>query len=271
MSQANDVIFDAPGPRAKRLNIIVGIIAAAILIAAIAYTVWKLEAAGQFEAEKWTPFTYSGIQTALLQGLLATIKVAITSTVLALPLAVLFALMRLSHRKVISASAGVLLEIFRGLPVLILIFAIFFILKVEAFWAVTLGLTVYNGMVMAEIIRAGLQAVPPGQREAAQAIGMRSAQVMRFVLMPQAVRIMMPSLVAQIVVILKDSALGFLVSYRDLLREINAIGTSYNNLLPAFIVGAALYVLVNLAMAGFARYLEYRLNNSPKVKSKNQS
>lgn len=265
MSSATHVVFDAPGPKGRRANAIVTGIAIVLLLLLALFVWWKFHSADQFAPEKWEPFTYSVIQSTLLHGTIATVKVAVVATLLALPMAVVFALLRLSSRKLLSTPATVLLEVFRGVPVLLLIFAIFFVLRVDAFWAVCLGLMLYNGMVLAEIVRAGLMAVPKGQREAALAIGLRPPQVLRYLLMPQGIRIMMPSIVAQIVVILKDSALGFLVTYRDLLREVNAIGTSYNNLLPTFIVGAAIYVLINLAMAGLARYLERRLHRTPKT------
>lgn len=267
MSSATQVIFDAPGPKAKRLNVVISAIALLLMVLLGFFVWWKFESAGQFAPEKWTPFTYSVIQSVLLEGTIATLKVAVVASLLALPLGVVFALLRMSTRKWLSVPATVLLEIFRGVPVLLLIFAIFFLGQVSSFWAVSLGLMLYNGMVLAEIIRAGLQAVPAGQKEAASAIGLRHAQVLRLVLMPQAIRIMMPSVVAQLVVILKDSALGYLVTYRDLLREVNAIGTSYNNLLPTFIVGAAIYVIINLVVAGAARYLEQRMRRSPKTKT----
>ncbi|MFA9869343.1 ABC transporter permease subunit, partial [Vibrio cholerae] len=122
-------------------------------------------------------------------------------------------------------------------------------------------LTLYNGMVIAEIIRAGILAVPKGQREAAMAIGLRGSQTMGLVLLPQALRAMMPTLIAQVVVLLKDSALGFMVTYQDLLYQVNAIGRQYNNLLPTFIVGALLYIAINMIVAAFAQWLERRLQS----------
>jgi glutamate transport system permease protein len=175
---------------------------------------------------------------------------------------VAFALLRLAPQRAISLPSTIVLEIFRGVPVLLLIFATFLLFgnDIGSFWSVVIGLTLYNGMVIAEIMRAGILAVPTGQREAAMSIGLRGSQTMRLILMPQAVRAMMPTLIAQVVVLLKDSALGFIVTYQDLLYQVNAIGRSYNNLLPTFIVGAVLFIIINMVVAGLARYLEKRMS-----------
>ena len=193
--------------------------------------------------------------------MLATLKVAVVASVLAMAVGVVFALLRLSSKKIVSVPGTIVLEFFRGVPVLLLIFAMFLLFgnDIGPFWSVVFGLTLYNGMVLAEIIRAGILAVPTGQREAAMAIGLRPGQVMSLVLMPQALRAMMPTIIAQIVVLLKDSALGFIVTYQDLLYQVNLIGREYNNLLPTFIVGAALFIIINMIVAGFARWLESRL------------
>ncbi|MGC2939726.1 MULTISPECIES: amino acid ABC transporter permease [unclassified Brevibacterium] len=261
MSAPTQVLFDEPGPKSRRNNIILSVISTLVLLAIAAFVVWKFADAGQLDPAKWYPFTFAQIQTVLLQGMLATLKVAVVASVLAMVVGIVFALLRLSNRKVISVPGTIVLEFFRGVPVLLLIFAMFLMFgnEIGSFWSVVFGLTLYNGMVLAEIIRAGVLAVPTGQREAAMAIGLRSGQVMSLVLLPQALRAMMPTIIAQIVVLLKDSALGFIVTYQDLLYQVNLIGREYNNLLPTFIVGAVLFIIINMLVAGFARWLESRL------------
>ena len=261
MRPPTQVLFDEPGPKSRRNNIILSVISTLVLLAIAAFVVWKFADAGQLDPAKWYPVTFAQIQTVLLQGMLATLKVAVVASVLAMVVGIVFALLRLSNRKVISVPGTIVLEFFRGVPVLLLIFAMFLMFgnEIGSFWSVVFGLTLYNGMVLAEIIRAGVLAVPTGQREAAMAIGLRSGQVMSLVLLPQALRAMMPTIIAQIVVLLKDSALGFIVTYQDLLYQVNLIGREYNNLLPTFIVGAILFIIINMLVAGFARWLESRL------------
>ncbi len=262
MSAPTQVLFDEPGPRARRLNVILSVVSVVLLLGLIAFIVWKFAAAGQLDSAKWEPFAYAVIQRTLLTGMWATIKVAIVATILALVVGVVFALLRLAPKRAVSLPATLVLEIFRGVPVLLLIFAMFLVFgnQIGSFWSVVIGLTLYNGMVIAEIIRAGILAVPRGQSEAAMSIGLRGSQTMRLILMPQALRAMMPTLIAQVVVLLKDSALGFIVTYQDLLYQVNSIGRSYNNLLPTFIVGAVLFIIINMLVAVLARYLEKRMS-----------
>ena len=262
MSAPTQVLFDAPGPRTRRLNTTLSVVSVLVLLGLLAFIVWKFQDAGQLDVAKWAPFSYAVIQRTLLAGMWATIKVAIVATVLALVVGVAFALLRLAPQRAISLPSTIVLEIFRGVPVLLLIFATFLLFgnDIGSFWSVVIGLTLYNGMVIAEIMRAGILAVPTGQREAAMSIGLRGSQTMRLVLMPQAFRAMMPTLIAQVVVLLKDSALGFIVTYQDLLYQVNAVGRSYNNLLPTFIVGAVLFIIINMVVAGLARYLEKRMS-----------
>lgn len=258
MSAPTQVLFDAPGPKAKRNNVIISIVSAILLAALVAYIIFKLADAGQLEGAKWTPFAYATIQQTLLKGLGFTLQAAAVATVLALVVGVVFALLRLSPTRALSLPGTIVLEIFRGVPVLLLMVG-FFHFTQDSFWSVVAGLTLYNGMVLAEIIRAGILSVPKGQREAAMAIGLRGSQVMQIVLMPQALRVMMPTIIAQVVVLLKDTALGYIVTYQELLFQINLIGRTYNNLIPTFLVGAAIYILLNMLVAMFARYLEKRL------------
>ncbi|WP_234399275.1 amino acid ABC transporter permease [Psychromicrobium lacuslunae] len=143
---------------------------------------------------------------------------------------------------------------------------------ISPFTAVVVGLILYNGSVLAEVFRAGILAVPKGQSEAAYALGLRKTRVMTMILLPQAVRTMLPVIIAQLVVALKDTALGFIITYQELLYQINYLGSqiSYQtSIIPAAIVGGAIYVGCCLILAGIAKYLESRMRRSKKVSNKN--
>jgi len=129
----------------------------------------------------------------------------------------------LSRRRWLSLPAGAWVELFRGLPLLLLILFIFLGLPaagvtVSTFWALVAGLTLYNSAVIGEIFRAGILSLPRGQTEAAYAIGLRRGQTLRLILIPQAVRRMLPALISQLVTLLKDTSLGFVIAYAELLR-----------------------------------------------------
>jgi glutamate transport system permease protein len=132
---------------------------------------------------------------------------------------------------------------------------------VSPFAAVVAGLTLYNGSVLAEVFRAGILALPRGQSEAAFALGLRKTQVTRFVLFPQALRAMLPAVVSQLVVLLKDTALGFLITYAELLYYAKYLGAQPvldRPLIPVTIVVAAMYIGLNILLSLLAGYLERR-------------
>lgn len=263
-SGADSVLYDIPGPRARVRNRTIGITATLLIAVLIGYAFYQLWNTGQFDSVKWAQFQYESIQLQLLDGLLATLQAAGIAVVLALLFGALFATGRLSDHALFRAPAAVVVETFRAIPLLILMFFAYYgskdlALQISPLWAVVFGLTLYNGSVLAEIFRAGILAVPRGQSEAAYALGLRKTQVMTVVLMPQAIRTMLPSIVSQMVVLLKDTALGFIISYHELLyvgKQMGsrlAFGFPY---VPTYLVIAAIYIGMCGFLSWFAHWLE---------------
>jgi glutamate transport system permease protein len=188
-----------------------------VVVAVLAFVLFRFADSGLFTAEQWDWITYERIQLTLLQGLLATLQAFAVGAVLALAFGALFATARLSDHAWIRNPAAAVVEFFRAVPLLILMFLLYFGMGISAFWAVVLGLMLYNGSVLAEIFRAGILSVPRGQSEAAYGLGMRKTQVMTAVLLPQALTAMLPTVISQLVVLLKDTALGFIIQYEELL------------------------------------------------------
>jgi glutamate transport system permease protein len=265
MSQ-NAVLYDHPGPRAKVRNWVLTAIFGVAVIALLWWLYSRFDAKGQWESNLWKPFTESGTWTNfILPALWQTLKAAFTGMVLALVFGIVFAVGRLSSHWWISIPAGVVVEFFRAVPLLLMIFFIFygvpFLINdaVPAFWAVVIGLTLYNGSVLAEAFRAGVRAVPGGQTEAAYAVGLRKGQVMRHILVPQAARAMLPVIVSQLVVLLKDTALGYIVAFPELLqRGVNDLSANYGNVIPAAMVVAAIYIVINSLLTLLANWLDRR-------------
>jgi glutamate transport system permease protein len=245
--------------------LISSLVGAVVLLVLLVVAARRLSANGQFEYEKYEPFfTEPLLYDRLLEGLKNTLIAAAYALVLALALGVVLAFGRLSHRPWISLPAVALIEFFRGVPLLLLIFALFLgaplVVGVElpALWALVLGLTLYNGAVIAEIVRAGILAIPKGQSEAAMAVGLGRGQVLRLVLLPQAVRIMLPSLVSQLVVLLKDTSLGFVIGYAELLRTGQQLVQVLNDPLQMYLVIGLIYIVINLCLTALAGWLERR-------------
>jgi glutamate transport system permease protein len=211
-------------------------------------------------------------------------KAAALAAVLALAFGMLFGIGRLSEHRWIRIPCGTVVEFFRAIPLLLLIFFVFSgpatianaldrePPQIDAFTALVIGLMLYNGSVLAEIFRAGINAVPKGQSEAAYAIGLRKSGVMRLILIPQATTAMMPAIVSQLVVLLKDSALGWIISYEDLLNTgYRILPANFNNLIPAAIVIALIYIAINLALSYLAHWLERRSRRSRKSSARTMS
>ncbi|GLW62781.1 putative glutamate ABC transporter, permease [Actinomadura rubrobrunea] len=303
MSKEANVLFDAPGPRAQARNRVLTVVSAIAVLGVVAALIWRLADKGQFEGELWSPFIEWQVwDNLILPGLWNTLRAAALASVLALLFGAVFGLARLSDHWWIRIPAGAVVEFFRAIPLLILIFLAFFLpnkispviaespfgqfqrlsveyffsifgveinagtITVPAFAAVVFGLVMYNGSVLAEVVRAGVLSVPKGQAEAAYSIGLRKNGVMRLVLLPQAVTAMMPAIVSQLVVLLKDTALGFIIAYAELLQAgFKQIPPNYhNNLIQAGLVVAVIYIAINMALSRLATLLERRSRRSRK-------
>ncbi|KUH97987.1 glutamate ABC transporter permease [Mycolicibacterium acapulense] len=270
MSTAS-VLFDAPGPRARVRNWVVSAIVIVVTALVLIAVLVQMAAKDQLTAAKWEPFLTANLwRTYVLPGVQGTLTAAGVSIVLALILGLLLGVGRLSTHGFLRWPCAVIVEFFRAVPVLIMMlfaFALYaaydmFPSKYLALAAVITGLTLYNGAVIAEIVRAGVHALPRGQSEAAYALGMTWGQTMRSILLPQAITSMLPVLISQLVVVLKDTAIGYIITFLELVRQGVQMGTAYGNLLPALIVVALLIIAVNFTLSWVATRVEARMRRS---------
>lgn len=261
---SSSVLFDAPGPRGRSLTRIFNIVALLLFLAFIAYVLVVMHRQGQLEGEKWSAlFTVRAWEYYFIPGLVSTLKAALVSVVTSLVFGMAFGYMRLSTVAPVRWFATVIVEFFRAVPVLIMmIFFWLFFGKLAIFSpqqlpfiAVVLGLTLYNGSVIAELLRSGVKQLPKGQGEAGLAIGLTPSQVLRSILMPQAMVTMLPSLVSQFVVILKDTALGYIISYPELLASARRFGSGEGNILQTLVLAAVLFIVINFALTMLATWL----------------
>ncbi len=261
MSTAPSVLFDAPGPRTVARHRLYTVVAVVGLLGVLAFVVWRLYEAEQLTYEKWEVFvTPSYIRALLVDGLLTTLQMAVSAILLAVVFGVIFGVGKLSDHRFIRWPCWAVVEFFRAVPVLLLMVLVWFSIGIEregaSYWAVVVALTLYNGAVLAEVFRAGIQAVPSGQAEAAYAIGMRKSQVMNIVLLPQAVKIMLPAIISQMVVALKDTSLGYAVAAPGLTAVGKLIWNGEQNHVPTAIVLAMIYIAVNLLLTGVATWVQ---------------
>lgn len=262
------VLYDAPGPKGRRNNRIYTILTAVAVLAIGAWILFTLQGNGQLTAAKWSPFLNSQTwETYILPGLWGTLKSAFVSIILASVMGVLLGLGRLSHAAWLRWLCGGIVEFFRAIPVLLLmifayqLFAIYGLLPPTqlAFGAVVFGLTMYNGSVIAEILRSGIRSLPKGQVEASQALGLSHRQTLWSIQLPQAVAAMLPALISQMVIALKDSALGYQIGYVEVVRSGIQSASSNQNYLAALVVVAIIMILINYALTMVAERVERQL------------
>lgn len=258
------VLFDAPGPRTAARHRLYTAISLVALLALVGYALWRLYAAEQFTYDKWEPFVTPRYVQAIGEAWLATISMALLAVPGALVFGLVFGIGKLSDHLAVRWPSWLVVEFFRAVPVIMLMvfcfYAVFGDMSLErgAFWSAVLSLTLYNGAVLAEVFRAGINAVPRGQAEAAYAIGMRKTQVTNLILLPQAVKIMIPAIISQLVVALKDTSLILIITGVGLTKIAKQLPLSFGNIVATTIVVTTLYVLTNLALTAIAMWLQRR-------------
>ncbi len=268
MSSPQMVLFDAPGPKARvRHNILTGV--GILLVLFVFYLAWqKMSDAGQLEADKWTPFFDGEVwREYLLRGLWGTLRAAALAVVMAIVFGLVFGMGRLAESAPIRWVSSIIVEFFRSVPVLLMMIFLFFYFSqngiftnaVQPFAAVVIALMLYNGSVVAELVRSGVHALPRGQSEAGLSVGLTPFQTLRLVQLPQAITAMLPALIGQLVVALKDTALGYIILYPELLIWSKTLGSAYANTVPAYLFAALLFILMNFSLTTLATRVDERL------------
>ncbi|WP_329613080.1 amino acid ABC transporter permease [Streptomyces brevispora] len=263
-------LYDIPGPLTRKRHLVYGVVSTILILALVGWVIYLLFDTDQFTSAKWSPFAYKGIQELLLRGLGNTLKAFGYAAVLSLVLGAVLAVGRLSYHRPVRWVATVLVEFFRAMPVLVMIFFIFVALKVQPLPALVAGLTLYNGSVLAEVFRTGINSVERGQHEAAFALGMRKTQVMTFVLAPQAVRAMLPTIISQLVVALKDTSLGYLITYEEFLHAGKLIASNLDYdlpFIPVVMVISPIYIGMCMLLSWFATWVAKRERRNPKTEA----
>lgn len=254
------VLYDVPGPKARRVSLYGSILGIVLIAGLLALAINTLAQQGIFEGQRWAVFGLADVWALIGNGIVATLSAAAVAAVIAFPLGLLLCLLRISDVPAIRIPTRIVLEFLRGMPVVLMMFFVLLVFATNPFVAVVTGLVLYNSAVFAEIIRAGIQSLPKGQREAGLTVGLTSFQSRLIIELPQAIRRMMPSLVAQLVVLLKDTSLGYIVSYEELLRKVQLMADvlGFQFLFPVFFVAAAIYIAINFSVSRLAIAIERR-------------
>jgi glutamate transport system permease protein len=302
MSSTQSTLYDAPGPRARRVTLISSIVIGLLVAVGAYFLVYKpLDARGEFGMDKWGPLidpsndNFDLLWQRIWDGFQATIIAASLAVLGSLVFGMLLGVARvqlkqLSRRRYVGIApplamllriltraldiiSRVFVEVFRGLPVVITIVFVWLGLPAmgvelgELLWYLVLGLVLYNTVVIAEILRSGMEGLPVGQREAAEAVGLSHGQTVRMILLPQALRIMLPALISQLVVVLKDTSLGFIIGYEEILRVTSQIVQILDNQIQMYVVVGAIYILMNYALSKLAGYVQRRMARGRKTRN----
>ena len=249
-----DILFGAPSPRDRAVTRAMSALSAAVLLALAAGIAYQFHSAGQLDARLWKYFAWSTTWSFLGEGLLGTMASAAMAAVIGLALGLVLLLGRLAPVRLLRWPSVAVIEFLRGTPTLLLIYVCFLVLpqvgiKLSTYWMLTLPISLSTAAVVAEVYRAGVLAVPRGQGDAARSLGLSETQVFFSIVFPQALRYIVPALVAQLVIVVKDTTFGYVVTYGELMQNAKVLIANYHALVPVYLVVAVLYCLVNYAIS----------------------
>ncbi len=265
MTAQATVLYDAPGPKARQRSRAISVVGVLLLVALLGWVVYRLsipqiaangnETPPMLDPSRWDALEDVRVWQLIGKGALATLSAAAVAMVGALVVAVMLAFGRLASNPLVRVPVTVVLEFFRGMPVLLMMLFILLVGSTGAFWAVVIALVVYNGSILGEALRAGILALGKGQREAGLSIGLTPVRTRMLIELPQAFTQMLPIIMAQLVVLLKDTSLGYIVGYEELLSTVKNLGNFFGNYyaFTFWLVGAVIYIAINLTVSWLGR------------------
>ncbi len=266
----NSVLYDVPGPKTRQRSMIASVIAAILIAALLAWIIVIMasprvsangaETPGLFDPSRLDILLDLQLWRAVGDGLLNTLRMAVVAAVFALAVGIAFSFARTARSRWVRVPTAVLLEFFRGMPLLLMMLFILLVFSTGSFWAGVIALSIYNGALIGEALRAGIESLPRGQRESGLAIGLTGFQTRVLIEFPQAFRQMLPIIIAQTVVLLKDTSLAYVVGYDELLRRVTNLQNFFGNryLFTLFAIVVVIYLAVNLILSWVARLVAKR-------------
>lgn len=245
-----DFLYEKPGPRMKKIIIVVTLISMIVLLGLL-YRVFALfQENGQLDAKYWAFFGKATTWKFIGNGVAGTIKVSLIAGALSFVLGMIFMIGRISNIKSLQAICIALIEFTRGVPTLLFIYFFFLVapqigINLPSFWKITLPVAISASGVVAEVLRSGVNAVPKGQSEAALSLGMMPYNVFIKIVFPQSLRYIIPSLIAELVIVVKDTTFAYVVSFPDLMQNAKVLISNYDALVSVYLVVALIYILIN--------------------------
>ena len=253
-----DFLYDEPGPKAKR-QIFFWTIVSLFPIAFLLYRmIIRFQENGQLAPQYWSFFLKYTTWRFIGQGLLGTLEAALTAGAIAFVIGFLLMRGRISRSGILRKISAALIEFTRGVPTLLFIYFFFLVvpqtgLKLPSLLRIALPVAISAVGVVAEVFRSGVNAVPKGQIEAALSLGMRDRHVFYKVIFPQAFRYVIPSLISEIVIVVKDTTFAYVINFPDLMQNAKVLISNYDAMLPVYLVVSVIYILINFLINQLAR------------------
>lgn len=249
-SDIRRALYEAPGPRARRRIVIATVLSLAAIAVLAALILRRFYVTGQLDRRYWSLFTRASTWRFLGEGLWGTLKAAAAAGAVAYLFGLALMLLRLSGTRALRWIGAALTELSRGIPTLLFIYFFFLVapkvgLKLPTFWKIALPVAISASGTVAEVLRSGVNAVPKGQTEAAVSLGMRHSAVFFKIVFPQGFRFVLPALISELVIVLKDTTFAYVVSYADLMQNARVLISNYDALLSVYLVVALIYILIN--------------------------
>ncbi|MEE1199419.1 MAG: amino acid ABC transporter permease [Christensenellales bacterium] len=243
-------LYEDPGPRAKKIIAVITTLSVAALVALGVAILHRFVMTGQFDERYWSFFTRPTTWRFLGQGLAGTLSASTVAMLLAFLVGFLLMRGKMSPLAPLRRLCAALVEFSRGVPTLLFIYFFFLVapqlgLSLRAFWKITLPVALSAAGIVAETLRSGVNAVPKGQWEAATALGFRKRSQFYLIIFPQALRYVVPSMISELVIVLKDTTFAYVVSYPDLMQNAKVLISNYDAMLSVYLVVAVIYILIN--------------------------
>ncbi len=261
-----DALYEAPGPKTRRRTRIAVVISCVLLAIAAALIIRRFYVTGQLSAKYWSIFTRLTTWRFLGEGLLGTMEAAVTAGVITFIIGFLLMLGRIGKNKILRVICTALIDFTRGVPTLLFIYFFFLVvpqfgIKLGSFWKITIPVAISACGVVAEVLRSGVNAVPKGQREAAMSIGMTDGSVFLKVIFPQAIRYVIPALISELVIVVKDTTFAYVVNFPDLMQNAKVLISNYDALLSVYLVVALIYIGINYCLNRISNSLAQQRNS----------
>lgn len=262
-----DALYEAPGPKTRRRIVIATTVSLIVLAALAAGVIRQFYRTGQLDAKYWSFFLKATTWRFLGRGIIGTLEAAAAAGVVVFIMGFLMMLGRISKCKIARGICTALIEFTRGVPTLLFIYFFFLVvpqfgIHMSAFWKITLPVAISASGIVAEVLRSGVNAVPKGQKEAALSLGMSDRSVFLKVVFPQAIRYVIPALISEVVIVVKDTTFAYVVNFPDLMQNAKVLISNYDALLSVYLVVAVIYIIINYLLNRLSVFAARRRNRS---------